>query len=56
MMRQWLTLLCVWLLCRRANHSSLQNEETFGEWSMPVNVGAPLNTSFNDKLCCSFQK
>jgi hypothetical protein len=48
MMRQWLTLLCVLGCYAATNHSSLQNEETFGEWSMPVNVGAPLNTSFND--------
>ena len=48
MMRRWLTLLCVLGCYAATNHSSLLNEETFGEWSMPVNVGAPLNTPFND--------
>src|SRR6476659_5964141 len=47
-MRRLVTLACV-LGCYAATaQSSQQTAETFGDWSAPVNVGAPINTIYND--------
>lgn len=47
-MRRLLTLVSL-LGCYVATaHTSQPTTETFGDWSAPVNVGAPINTTSND--------
>ena len=48
MRRFVLTLLCVIGCYTATNYSAPRTAETFGEWSLPVNVGPPLNTPDND--------
>jgi hypothetical protein len=42
------TLLCLLGCYTATNYGSPRTAETFGEWSLPVNVGPPLNTAYND--------
>src|SRR5512138_1998579 len=44
-----LTLLCVVGCYAAATFSSLWAAETFGDWSAPLNIGPPLNTTANDE-------
>jgi len=47
-MRRFLTLVCVLGCYTATTHSSRRTAETFADWSAPVNVGPPINTSYND--------
>ena len=48
MRRFVLTLLCVLGCYTATNYSAPHTAETFGDWSAPVNVGPPINTTYND--------
>jgi hypothetical protein len=47
-MRRFLTLVCALGCYTATTHSSRRTAETFGDWSAPINVGPPINTSYND--------
>src|SRR4029077_5620952 len=47
-MKRLLTLACVLGCYTATTHSSPRTAETFGDWSAPVNVGAPINKIYND--------
>jgi hypothetical protein len=47
-MRRFLTLVCVLGCYTATTYSSRSTAETFGDWSLPVNVGPPINTIYND--------
>jgi hypothetical protein len=47
-MRRSLTLLCLLTWYVAAPASSAQSTAIYGDWSAPINVGAPVNTEYND--------
>ena len=47
-MRRFLTVLCALGCYTATTHSSSSTPEIFGDWSTPVNVGPPINTTYND--------
>jgi WD40-like Beta Propeller Repeat len=47
-MRRFLALVCALGCYTATTHSSRRTAETFSDWSAPINVGPPINTSYND--------
>jgi hypothetical protein len=47
-MRRFLTVLCALGCYAATTHGSPSTPQIFGDWSTPVNVGPPINTTSND--------